>query len=135
MDWRDGVYGRLLDEAANALRASLDLDGQLNVNTVGSPQIGSQWPLISGFVRNGQFSSFDFGGVPYAWHYTGDGITLMRMGLNPCAQTGQGWGCIPYIVSPPSTGSSFTWRGRPLRALLGLDLEVAAGILWSADVV
>ena len=90
---------------------AVNLGGALAVSTIGSPALGSQWPIISGATLAGYFRTFDFGGIHYAWHYPGDGIVLMLMGLNPCAQMGQGWGCIPYIAPPPSDPHD-TWRTR-----------------------
>jgi fibronectin-binding autotransporter adhesin len=88
----------------------LSLNGVLRVSTIGSPALGSQWSIITGANLTGAFAVHDFGGIHYAWHYTGTGLTLMLMGLNPCAQVGNGWGCNPVHSPPPPSPGAFRIR-------------------------
>ena len=55
----------------------VSLDGKLMVTTVGSPAIGSSWPIISGANRSGQFATLDFGSNNYDVQYPLTGVTLM----------------------------------------------------------
>jgi hypothetical protein len=57
----------------------VSLDGKLVVTTVGSPAIGSSWPIISGASRSGQFATLDFRSNNYDVQYTSTGVTLMAL--------------------------------------------------------
>src|SRR5205814_462229 len=78
----------------------VDLDGKLEVTTVGSPAVGSSWPIISGVARSGTFASYDFGTAEYQVDYPPDGVTLVLL--------------VPPVVDPAVTAS-----GTPVTATEG----------------
>jgi hypothetical protein len=97
----------------------INLGGVLKVSTIGTPAVNSKWLIVSSSSMNGQFSSLDFGGQPYAWVYASSspppgfspGFTMIRTAPhNPCA--GRAWHCQP-IGRTPSPAPPGTWWGRP----------------------
>ena len=78
----DGTFASTIDANTNTFGqlnggGIVNLDGKLKVMTVGSPAVGSTWPIISGVGRSGTFASDDFGGINYAVLYPPDGVTLV----------------------------------------------------------
>ena len=78
-----GTFATTIDANANAFGrltaggSPMSLDGALKVTTVGSPAVGSTWPIISGANRSGQFATKDFGSTNYDVQYPLDGVTLV----------------------------------------------------------
>src|SRR5207302_1806682 len=56
---------------------AVSLDANLKVTTLGSPAIGTTWPIISSANRLGQFATFDFDGDDYDVQYSSTGVTLV----------------------------------------------------------
>jgi hypothetical protein len=89
---------------------AVTLGGTLKVTTVGKPAVGSNWPIISGAVRTGQFGSFEFDST-YTVTYPIDGATLTaRSPVNPCTLTPPSWACRPAVNPPASTPGGPWWR-------------------------
>ncbi len=69
---------------------TVNLDGQLKVTTVGTPAIGSTWPIISGATRVSVFATRDLDGTNYDVKYSPSSATLVA---KPLAR--------PYHALPP----------------------------------
>ena len=54
-----------------------NLDGTLQVTTVGTPATSSTWPIISGVSRSGTFATDEFGSTNYTVLYLSTGVTLV----------------------------------------------------------
>jgi hypothetical protein len=57
----------------------VSIGGKLMVTTVGAAAIGSNWPIISGANRSGQFATLDFDGANYDVQYSSTGVTLIAL--------------------------------------------------------
>jgi hypothetical protein len=78
----DGTLATTIDANTNTFGQMngggiVNLDGKLKVTTVGSPAVGSTWPIISGVGRSGTFASYDFASTNYDTLYPPDGVTLV----------------------------------------------------------
>jgi hypothetical protein len=76
------------------------VDGKLDITTVGTPAVGSTWPIINTSGRSGNFSTYAFGTINYAATYPSAGVTLVVDTYTPSVSI------TPSAASPITVGTS-----------------------------
>ena len=97
VDATTGDYGQLTGCGPGC---GVAVDGELDITTVGTPAVGSTWPIINASGRSGQFATYAFGTVNYAATYPSAGVTLVVGTYTPSVSI------TPSVASPITAGTS-----------------------------
>ena len=97
IDATTGDYGQLVGCGPGC---GVAVDGELDITTVGTPAVGSTWPIINTSGRSGHFATYAFGTVNYAATYSTAGVTLVVDTYTPSVSI------TPSVASPITVGTS-----------------------------